>query len=163
MTSFTVTEMYSNTKESWTVLRNLWEDILSKDTSWHFMWEPGYILIRCSNSFRSSVAKFFKGRNWPYKIAPWEEPWEVTRKHQDLFGKLFHVFSEMAMQVDDEDFEKVLDRVTHCFINNFHRPSLVNDEVFFECKALAEMLIGRAYTMGKFRERIEASQDKNKS
>lgn len=60
---------------------------------------------------------------------------ETTQKYIHQFIPIFHCFSEMAVGENVEDFERIFERVCHCFCNVF---TMTEDAVVIredlECK-----------------------------
>ena len=142
------------------LLRGLWQFCLRYDQYWHFFWEGDYTVVRCSLSFQENVSGFLKRNGVVYAMnGEWVDNIPITKKYQKQFMGMFHAFSELAMQMEDDEFRLILDRVCHCFLNNCHTLKRVHKaddlvgtawaSTFWESLCLADVATGRAYTIGR--------------
>lgn len=138
------------------VLKDLYDIILREDSQWHFFWEGNYTVIRCGST-ASKIERHLKRLNIKYEVEKWEDNIPITNKYQEQFQIIFHGFSELAMNLKEDEIHPILERATHCFLNNCLTKSnglldlckgmqLSNN--LWESVAIAAVLIGRAYTTG---------------
>lgn len=105
-------------QNDWEILKELWER-LKNDSGFFMFFEGDYIQLRCSSKYTPEVLDWSE----KYKIQingfkDWVEPWEHTKKYQDWYLKLFHLYTEAMFMFDSrEDFKNAVDRVCHCFLN----------------------------------------------
>jgi hypothetical protein len=105
-------------KYDWEILKKLW-GTLKEDPGFFIFFEGTYIQLRCSSRNTAKVL------DWSAKhkiqingFEDWVEPWEHTKKHQDWYQKLFHLYTEAMFMFDSpEDLKQAVDRVCHCFLN----------------------------------------------
>lgn len=149
------------------VIEGLYNQILKHDPEWHFFYEGPETFLRVSPEFVDQVTTFLSDQGFEIiNNGKWEEPWKITQKHQFLFQKLFHIYSELAMHLpydphkDDEEFYRCLDRVCHCFLNNCMTKARYKETVGtdgnlsgiyfgFEAIALCKIATFRSYTIGQ--------------
>lgn len=134
-------------------LKEFYDKILKHDDYWHFFYEGKYSLLRISNIFTGDVRKFLndKGIQYEHK-GKWKEPWHITQKHQGLFQQMFHAFSVLCMEMTEKEFPEILDRVTHCFLNNARTPERTGGKLLWEPMTLHEIATNRAAFIGQIIE-----------
>lgn len=104
-------------------LKELYQEILKNDPYWHFFWEGPDTYLRISPEFERPVIDFLENKE--VKIDPvtdWEENIPITRAYQQIFQEMFHLFSVLSMEMGDDEFWYILERVTRCFLNNARTP-----------------------------------------
>ena len=104
--------------EDWEILKELW-DQLKDDSGFFLFFEGDYIQLRCSNENSPKVLEWAKKHDKQINgFETWQEPWEHTKKYQDWYLKLFHLYAEAMFMFDSrEDFKYAADRVMHLFLN----------------------------------------------
>lgn len=102
------------------LLLELYHDVLCKDPNWHYFIEGTYNHLRFSNKFWPEVRDILNLHGVQHgPVKDWIDDQDITRKYQDVFQKMFHSFSLLAVQEYDEDeIDQLLDRVIHCFMNH---------------------------------------------
>jgi len=91
---------------------------LSSDPGFFLFFEGNFTQVRCS--FKNKrVVESWAGR---YKVSlsewkRWEEPWAHTKKYQDWYQKLFHLYTQSIFMFNQHDFNMAVDRIMHCFMN----------------------------------------------
>lgn len=110
-------------------IKRLHRRLLRRDRRWHFFHEGSYCLIRTSKKCRG-LEKWLKGKKIKFNTRPWEDPHELVRKYQDLFEPVFHSYTILGLIGEDREFNTLVNRVVHCFINMCGAPG------FEECFAL---------------------------
>jgi hypothetical protein len=105
--------------ESWCLLRGLYQDVLRKDPLWHFFYEGEYSIIRCSGEFTEDVCNYLERESVVFtEPAMWMDDSPTVRRFHSIFTVLFHSFSVLAMEYDDEEWFVTADRVIHCYMNH---------------------------------------------
>jgi hypothetical protein len=105
--------------EIWAMMQEIYKTILRKDPYWHFFYERSYIHIRCSDKFVKKVQDFLDDIGADYTEANvwYDSSWAVQPYHS-VFTYLFHGFSVLAMECEEDYFTGVTDRVIHCYMNH---------------------------------------------
>lgn len=112
------------------LLKDLYNQVLNEDDSWHFFLEGDYNILRFSSRFRARVQEILDKHEVVYvreslggqaSARVWIDEQETTREHQKYFERIFHEYSLMAIQIEDYTIGKLkmlADRVAHCFFNH---------------------------------------------
>ncbi len=140
-----------------TLLIKLYHDVLHKDPNWHYFVENTYNHIRFSSKFWPEVRDILNLHGVQRSpVKNWVDEQDITRKYQDVFQKMFHSFSLLAVQEYDEDeIDQLLDRVIHCFMNHQviflpeHREKFGTN---MEAVLISNNAIARAHYTGKLAE-----------
>jgi len=104
---------------AWQHIQNIYFIYLMNDPYWHFFYEREYSIIRCSKRYRMSVKKYLDKNNIQYNyVDKWKDGSVHVERYKTEFISLFHCFSMLAIQMPEEDFWSVSDRVVHCFYNH---------------------------------------------
>lgn len=121
-------------------------------------------MVRCSEGFSIDVQRWLEKHEIAF-LGPyvWVDNIPITKKYQKEFRAIFHGYSELAMRskpTDAAEFFALLDRVTHCFLNNFHLKSRLSEitgcrDVVWESTCLSRAANVRAYSVGRMIERKE--------
>jgi len=157
--------------DSW-VIRQLYTEVLCDDPEWHFFYEGEVNYIRCSEKFAEDVIEWCKEMNIVcIDKGPWEENIDITKKYLPQFKTIFHEYAVLAMTVTTEDFDGVLDRVIHCFLNmNRNEDDIAklgeymgprNAYLMWEPYKISMCSLMRSYTIGRLIEASRKSLDNN--
>ena len=104
---------------TWCLLRALYKDILHKDPFWHFFYEGEYSIIRCSGHLTAEVCDYLEENSVVFtEPSVWMDDSPMVRKFHTIFTVLFHSYSVLAMEYDDEEWFVTADRVIHCYMNH---------------------------------------------
>ena len=139
---------------------------LNRDPMWHFFWEGKDTYIRVSANHVVDMEADLEvalGKFWPegkWTVIPYEENIPITQKYILDFLQVFHAFSVLAMTVNDGDFMRVFERITHCALNNFRthdRVDMLTDfagdlqhaDVFWEASVLNYVAAKRSFWLGQ--------------
>lgn len=103
-----------------TLLLRLYHTVLHKDSNWHYFIEGSYNHLRFSDKFKEEIQEMLDLHEVNYnRLEVWVDEQGITKKYQEVFQKMFHSFSLLAVQgYDEDDIELLLDRVIHCFMNH---------------------------------------------
>jgi len=109
------------------LMREVYKSVLSNDPRWHFFWEGDYTVIRCDPFYANTVDNYFSAFDdftviWKkdgYKENIW-----ITKKYLEAYIPIFHGFSILALELDNEDFLLSLERINHCYLNMVTRDEL---------------------------------------
>jgi hypothetical protein len=105
--------------EVWAMMVDIYDKILRKDPFWHFFYERAFLHIRCSDNFAGLVCDYLDDLGAVYtQPSIWIDGSDTVRNYQSIFTYLFHGFSVLAMEYEDNEFHVVMDRVIHCFMNH---------------------------------------------
>ena len=111
------------------IMREVYRTVLHVDNNWHFFWEGDYTVIRCNPLLAHHVEKYFKDDFDDFTVKRTEDGYQenipVTKKYIEAFIHVFHGYSVLAMEMDDDDFIEILERNNHCFLNMVTREGLV--------------------------------------
>lgn len=136
------------------IIKDLHYQILKNDPEWHMFYEGQYSIIRCQFRFYKKVIRFFKSRNIKYEyIGRWIDGSYVVRKYNKFFKPLFHMYSKLSLELDEEDLYYVSDRVCHCFFN--HQTYMAKQWVeldgphLWEASLMGRLATGRAMHAGR--------------
>jgi hypothetical protein len=111
------------------LMREVYKTVLSNDYRWHFFWEGDYTVIRCDPFYANTVDNYFsefKDFTVMWKEGGYEENIPITKKYIEAFIHVFHGYSILALEMDDDDFIGILERNNHCFLNMVTRDELVD-------------------------------------
>lgn len=110
----------------------LYRNIFMDDPYWHFFWEGDYTVIRHCEGRHQRIKQLVKA-NDPggtltviHKLGGYQENIKITERYLQAFIPIFHGFSVLAMEMYNEDFISVLERINHCFLNMVTRESIVD-------------------------------------
>jgi len=103
----------------WGILKRLYKEVLYEDPFWHFFYEGEYSIVRCSGELTEKVCNFLDGHDIVY-MEPnmWLDSSPTVRKFHAVFTTLFHSYSVLAMEYNDEEWFVTADRVIHCYMNH---------------------------------------------
>lgn len=146
------------------LMREIYNKVLSADNLWHFFWEGSYTVIRHLPGTHHAIAKVIYSHDENltvvFRKGGYEENVKITNKYLEAFVSIFHGYSLLAIEIEDEEFIGILERLNHCFLNMVTRPSIcdqfkiVGDSAKTHCgmgweglaiQAVAHM---RSYTAG---------------
>jgi hypothetical protein len=135
------------------ILYRLWKRHLKKDPWWHFFYEGDYTLLRVSEIFLKKTGVFLQRKKVRFHFnGVWKDNIKTTKKYQEQFMYIFHGYSEIAMKTMGEGNSVVgplLDRVTHCFMNNMSsRFRRIKMKQYWEPNMIATCAAERALTIG---------------
>ena len=152
------------------LMQEIYKSILHNDSMWHFFWEGDYTVIRCQFQYLSVVKQLLEGWNKTLdehskleiveKQLGYQENIPVTKKYIEAYVPIFHGYSVLAMEMDNEDFIEILERNNHCFLNMVTRYDLVeqyripgdkydtHDGMGWEAIVLSHVANLRMYTCG---------------
>lgn len=121
--------VHESTKETAPeLIRILHRNILYHDKRWHFFWEGKYTVIRCDPQYLPVVKQLLEANDESFEcietIGGYQENIKTTDKYLEAFVSIFHGFSLLAVEIEDEDFIQTLERLNHCFLNMVTRPSI---------------------------------------
>jgi hypothetical protein len=140
-----------------TLLIRLYHTVLYKDPNWHYFIEGEYNHLRFSNKFWVEIEEILELHKVNYEDPQlWVDEQGITKKYQDVFQKMFHSFSLLAVQeYDEDDIELLLDRVIHCFMN--HQTIFLPEHCkkfgnSMEPSMVANYAVGRANYIGRIEE-----------
>ena len=119
-----------DTKETaFDLMRILHRNILHYDSMWHFFWEGSYTAIRCDPQYLPVVRQLIEANDKDLRCVEekpsYQENIKITEKYLEAFLSIFHGYSLLAIEMDDEDFMQVLERNNHCFLNMISRESII--------------------------------------
>lgn len=109
------------------IMRNVYDKILHNDDRWHFFWEGAYTVIRCDPQYVLVVEQMleeYEDFRCERAVLGYMENVTTTARYLDAFISIFHGFSVLAMDMDDEYFIEVFERINHCFLNVMTRDSI---------------------------------------
>jgi len=147
-------------KEMFGVLIDIYNKLLKKDTKWHFFYEGDYILLRCGISYAKRVCVLLNKQKVKYNQKEWEEPFQLTRDFQYVFGPIFHSLSVLVMEIynripiTDELIDKSVDRIIHPYLNMatllqyFKKDSRIRKN--WEAETMARLAVFRAFNNGMY-------------
>jgi hypothetical protein len=106
-----------------TSLKNLYNEVLKIDHKWHFFYEGPVLFLRVSKGNAPYIEKWLQERKVQFTLkGNYEENIPTSKKYLEEFIQLFHLFSVLAMKIEDGDLHHVAERVFHCFLNTMRRP-----------------------------------------
>jgi len=110
-------------KRAFSHIVKIYDKILHMDPNWHYFYEGGYSLIRCSYKFAQSVIKYFRDNSIKFQFkSKWTESLYVTHEYQEIFKQMLHTFSVLTIEMykngDDRCLIQAADRVCHCYHNH---------------------------------------------
>lgn len=143
------------------VIRTLYDEILMWDPEWHFFYEDQYMLVRCGDKYAERVMRILERIEVVYKDqGEWIDNIQITRDYQTAFSSVFHGYSELAMSINPEELEPVMDRIIHCFMNNVNSDEFrkiplpkIEESWIWEPTWIVLNAICRAFTLGRIKER----------
>ncbi len=110
------------------LMREVYKTVLSNDHRWHFFWEGDYTVIRCDSFYANTVDNYFSTFDdftVVWKQGGYDENIPVTKKYLEAYVPIFHGYSVLAMEMDNDDFIEILERNNHCFLNMVTREELI--------------------------------------
>lgn len=158
-------------KYDWEIIKKLWEQ-LEFDPGFFIFFEGTYTQLRCNFKYTQKVLDWSKKNNVRTSgFTPWVEPWEHTKKHQDWYQKLFHLYTEAMFMFDSpEDLKQAVDRVCHCFLNMQRKILLEKavdmnnmDTILQEANMIATAAVERALTVGWIGRGVVDKKEKDKN
>jgi hypothetical protein len=139
---------------SWCHILDIYQRILYKDNYWHFFYEGDYSIIRCSKKYKKNVIKYLEHCEIEYKyMGTWNDGSKAVEEYKTRFTHLFHEFSMLAIEMKEDWFMLVADRVCHCFFN--HCTYMAEEarsrygENMWEGILMGQLAIYRAHHIGK--------------
>jgi hypothetical protein len=169
MVEFNLNGFNGDMGNAWFLIKELHRRVLKDDPEWHFFYEGNFSIIRCRNKFASRVEKFFEHSLIDYKYnGTWVDSSYAVRDYIDFFKPLFHLYSTLALKLNEGDLFHVSDRVNHCFFN--HQSYVAKSYVkaygqnFWEAQLMGELAVRRAHYIGRldyFEEVLEKEKEKN--
>jgi hypothetical protein len=134
------------------IVRGLYRDFLRFDETFHYLLEPGYLLIRTDVEYaRPHTERLAKsGLTFDYRDT-WKEECNqgVVSRYGDFFAVVFHQLSILALSgVTADDLSAISERVVHCFHD-------MNNMLGAEVATYARLLIDRSYTAGFLNGQME--------
>lgn len=112
------------------LMQILYHNVLKVDNRWHFFWEGRYTVIRCNPLLVPHLKELIKANDKDLEVEVvdngYNENIETTRKYLGAFIHIFHGYSVLAMEMDNEDFVSILERINHCFLNMVTREEIVD-------------------------------------
>ncbi|MCK5291276.1 MAG: hypothetical protein KAR39_04585 [Thermoplasmata archaeon] len=123
--------VHASTKETaLELIRILHRNILYHDSRWHFFWEGKYTVIRCDPQYLPVVKQLLEANDEDFEcvetVGGYQENIEMTKRYLEAFVPIFHGFSLLAVEMEDEDFMGILERINHCYLNMATRKVLVD-------------------------------------
>ena len=107
--------------ERFRMIRNLYDAVLYKDPTWHFLNEGDYILIRVSDKYCDELLSILDDNIFIYDYgisSYWDKDnSKIVTKYMNSFTIIFHEFSVLAMETPEEEFKQISDRIIHCYYN----------------------------------------------
>jgi len=165
---FNLNDFNGDMDHAWFLIKELHRRILKDDPEWHFFYEGKFSIIRCRNKFANRVEKFFEYNLIDCKYnGTWVDSSYAVREYIDFFKPLFHLYSTLALKLDDKDLFCVSDRVTHCFFN--HQSYMAKSYVkvygqnLWEARLMGDLTVGRAHYAGRldcYSEAVEKEKEK---
>lgn len=149
--------------ESHELLKELYNEVLQHDKRWHFFWEGKVIFLRCTDepSIIDQITSLLRKKKVKYEVIPsYKENIPITKKYLNQFKNIFHEFSVLRMETEEEEFLQIAERVIHCFLNT-NRRYLMEERflgrmcsqswaiTLFEPMVLNFIASQRAYTIGR--------------
>lgn len=151
---------------AFSILHQVYENVLFFDPNWHFFYEGDYSFLRCGGDFadgvRTELVKQEVIFQWPPK--EWKEPWELTATFQDCFGPIFHNLSVLVMELfrrknltteGDSLILNSADRIIHPFLNmatylKYFKAGFGDKGPFvkWEAEVMASLTVSRAHITG---------------
>jgi len=107
----------------------IYHRFLEKDKRWHFFHEGSYCLIRTSQRVLA-MERYLRNQKLAFDIGVWEDAHETVRKYQPFFEPVFHSYTILGLIGKNSEFNSLMNRVVHCFINMCGAPH------YEECFAL---------------------------
>ena len=107
---------YEISRDTFGLIRWIYNKFLKDDKDWHFFHEGSYMLIRLKKR-NKSIEKSLKEGNIKFSVRLWEDAHWLVRKYQSIFKDIFHCYSVLSMEVKKKEFRECLDRVVHCYCN----------------------------------------------
>ena len=112
------------------LMQILYHNVLKVDNRWHFFWEGRYTVIRCNPLLVPHLKELIKANDKDLEVEVvdngYNENIETTRKYLGAIIHIFHRYSVLAMEMDNEDFVSILERINHCFLNMATRDEIVD-------------------------------------
>lgn len=140
----------------WDLIKIVANDVLKKDKYWHYFYEEFYLIIRCKPKLVDDVKALLDKAEVEYlDNGFWVDGNDTVEKYKDVYGPLFHLFTQMALKDYDaeEEFRGILDRVVHCFMNHQYYAANKYVKMYGDYNWEAEMLgrnaRDRAFYSGK--------------
>jgi hypothetical protein len=110
------------------LMREIYDKVLKKDAYWHFFWEGSYTVIRHEVGYYSHIKHLVEEYTGTLDVVKVEKGYreniKMTKKYLDAYIPIFHGYSILALEMEDEDFIEAFERNTHCFLNMATRNSI---------------------------------------
>jgi hypothetical protein len=146
------------------LMRRIYQEVLKKDAYWHFFWEGDYTVIRHEVGYYRHIKHLVEQNTDDLEVVQvldgYRENMPTTKKYLESYVHIFHGFSLLALEIEDDDFLDCLERNNHCFLNMVTRFSL-RDRFKVPCdkygttdgmgwESIAIMMVAhlRSYTVG---------------
>ena len=144
----------------------LYDVYLKDDPYWHFIYEGQYTLIRCSYKYAKNVERYLDKNEIVHRpITWWQEGTYVTSTYKEIFKKIFHWTSVLAIEMaknEEKDFyiSQSADRIVHIFLLEAIYLAEINGDLdyfrkigygiqYWEAEHMANLAKFRAYNIGK--------------
>lgn len=133
------------------IMRAIYKAGLSKDKSFWFLPEPGYLLIRYSKRYQKVIKDFELNGHYActFEYSQWEEQSDTVAKHSKAFSKIMHECSVIAIEGDFEP-QRLFERITHCIFMEFSEAFDKKHNMTYmpEPTVLCHMAVNRAAAEG---------------
>jgi hypothetical protein len=151
-------------KDQRRVITKLWQSFLKDDQEFHFLYEPGYLLLRFDRKNLNTYCKELNRRHWKYKYySEWIEADSKTVNHyKEFFASYFHLISTFILShnhdltFNDKEYyaeDNVLERIAHCYYN-------ISNSKIREQNLYAYFAISRAYMNGFYVGKLNSHENK---
>lgn len=144
-------------------LLKFYKDALFQDDQFHFLDEPGYLLVRYSPDLDETIRKYVsrkKKLTFDFR-GFWKEHSNSVVKYSDFFAKLLHITSEFALSEYDKasyDEEPLFERMYHI---QFNILDYMGFYPYSETNLLAQLAMRRSFAMGYYVGLTEKEEDKD--
>lgn len=116
---FHLLDFNGDMKTAWCCILEIYKTILTKDAYWHFFYEGSYSIIRCNKKYYKNIKKYLEDNAIKYKyLGLWIDGSVSVEEHKQRFIPIFHEYSMLSMELEEENIVSVADRICHCFFNH---------------------------------------------
>lgn len=130
-------------------IKTLWHHFLKDDSHFHYLHEPGYLLVRFKREMFWDYLPYLDELGIEYQFGDeWIEQSQAVREYPEFYAAYFHLISvfilsnDITLSADEGLGTHVLDRISHCFYNISGMHSQREDAV------MAVLALGRARNAG---------------